>query len=133
MVFETGDASKNKGFGIAIGGGTGAGGIGGDVAVNNSGIIYTQGDGSHGVFAQSVGGGGGNAGYNMLTAGGEDGNIGITIGRTGGTGGSSGDVKITSDSIVLTQGDRSHGLFAQSISEYWLGRRTGWNIRQCCS
>ncbi|ASV83762.1 sperm-activating peptides family [Ochrobactrum quorumnocens] len=115
MVFETGDASKNKGFGIAIGGGTGAGGTGGDVAVNNSGIIYTQGDGSHGVFAQSVGGGGGNAGYNMLTAGGEDGNIGITIGRTGGTGGSSGDVKITSDSIVLTQGDRSHGLFAQSI------------------
>ena len=115
MVFETGDASKNKGFGIAIGGGTGIGGTGGDVSVDNSGVIYTQGEGSHGIFAQSVGGGGGNAGYNMLTTGGEDGNIGITIGRTGGTGGSAGDVRINSDSVVLTQGARSHGLFAQSI------------------
>ena len=115
LVFETGDASKNKGFGMAIGGGTGAGGTGGNVTVDNTGIVDTFGDDAHGIFAQSVGGGGGNAGYNVLSTGGEDGNIGITIGRVGGTGGSAGDVTVRSDSLIRTQGDRSHALFAQSI------------------
>ncbi|ELD9386533.1 autotransporter outer membrane beta-barrel domain-containing protein, partial [Salmonella enterica subsp. enterica serovar Benin] len=116
MIFETGDSSKNKGVGISVGGSTGNGGTGSDVTVNTSGTVHTQGDDSHGVFAQSVGGGGGNTGYNQLGAGGkEGGNIAITIGRRGGTGGSAGDVSITSHSMVQTQGSRSHGLFAQSV------------------
>ncbi|EJQ5250389.1 hypothetical protein NX289_005074, partial [Salmonella enterica] len=107
---------KNKGVGISVGGGTGNGGTGSDVTVNTSGMVDTQGDDSHGVFAQSVGGGGGNAGYQQLSAGGkEGGNIEITIGRRGGTGGSAGNVSITSRSTIQTQGSRSHGLFAQSI------------------
>ncbi|WP_217677245.1 autotransporter outer membrane beta-barrel domain-containing protein [Falsochrobactrum tianjinense] len=115
LVFEPGDVSQNRGFGMAIGGGTGAGGTGGNVTIDSMGNIDTQGDDAHGIFAQTVGGGGGNAGFNQLTVGGEDGNIGISIGRTGGIGGTAGDVFVKSDSQVRTQGARSHGLFAQSI------------------
>jgi hypothetical protein len=115
LIWEKGNSEQNRGFGLAIGGGTGDGGIGGDVTVNNTGRITTQGDDSHGIFAQSVGGGGGNAGYDRLTQKSHGGNIGITIGRTGGTGGSAGDVFAHSDGDVQTYGDRSHALFAQSI------------------
>ena len=115
LIFETGNADKNKGFGLAIGGGTGNGGSGGDVAVANTGDVDTHGDDAHGIFAQSVGGGGGNAGYTSLTNGGEGGNVAIQIGRTGGTGGTAGDVIASSDGDVVTRGARSHGLFAQSI------------------
>lgn len=115
MIYEAGNAEQNRGFGLAIGGGTGDGGSGGDVTVANTGFVSTQGDDSHGIFAQSVGGGGGNAVNNMLSQSGDGGNIGISIGRTGGTGGSAGDVFASSDGTVSTQGARSHGLFAQSI------------------
>ncbi|MZQ90904.1 hypothetical protein GVY41_17445 [Frigidibacter albus] len=114
-IFETGDAKNNKGFGLAIGGGTGTGGTGGDVSVRNTGDIDTVGAGSHGIFAQSVGGGGGNTSFNSIGQGGEGGNIGIVIGRTGGTGGSAGDIYASSDGNVITRGDGAHALFAQSI------------------
>ncbi|MCF3973213.1 autotransporter outer membrane beta-barrel domain-containing protein [Paracoccus salsus] len=115
LIFESGNAQQNKGFGLAIGGGTGDGGSGGDVGVANTGDVDTHGDDAHGVFAQSVGGGGGNAGYTSLTTGGEGGNVAIQIGRTGGIGGTAGDVLASSDGEVVTRGLRSHGLFAQSI------------------
>ena len=37
--------------------------------VNNSGSIYTEGERSHGIFAQSIGGGGGNAGIGFGLSG----------------------------------------------------------------
>ena len=114
-IVETGDAKNNKGFGLAIGGGTGNGGTGGDVTVRNTGNIDTVGADSYGIFAQSVGGGGGNTSFNSIGQGGEAGNIGIVIGRTGGIGGSAGDVHVSSDGNVITRGDRAHALFAQSI------------------
>ncbi|WP_157973462.1 autotransporter outer membrane beta-barrel domain-containing protein [Tropicimonas sp. IMCC34043] len=115
LIFEAGDAAQNKGVGLAIGGGTGDGGSSGTVTVENTGNIATEGDDSHGIFAQSVGGGGGNAGYTSLNQSGDGGNVGITIGRTGGTGGAGGNVSASSNGQVSTEGDRSHGLFAQSI------------------
>lgn len=55
---------------LSLGGRGGAGGLGGSVSVANHGNIATYGDGSHGVFAQSVGGGGGSGGN--LTAAPDD-------------------------------------------------------------
>ncbi len=115
LIFEAGQAERNRGFGLAIGGGTGAGGNGGKATLSNTGDVSTYGDDSHGLFAQSVGGGGGNAGYDSLTQSGEGGNVGITIGRVGGTGGTAGDVEVSSNGRVQTVGDRSHGVFGQSI------------------
>ena len=115
MIYEAGNAEDNKGFGLAIGGGTGNGGSGGTVHVEHTGDVTTTGEDSHGIFAQSVGGGGGNTAFNSITPGGTGGNVAITIGRTGGTGGTAGDVFARSTGRVATQGARSHGLFAQSI------------------
>ncbi|WP_108859959.1 autotransporter outer membrane beta-barrel domain-containing protein [Ruegeria sp. Alg231-54] len=115
MTYELASDATNKGFGLAIGGGTGEGGIGGSVDVRNTGDITTSGADSHGLFAQSVGGGGGNAGYNSASTSVDGGNVNIQIGRTGGTGGSGGDVYASSNGIVRTAGNRSYGFFAQSI------------------
>ncbi|MFD1200002.1 hypothetical protein ACFQ3K_17070 [Brucella gallinifaecis] len=115
LLSEQGEEASTKGISIAVGGGTGAGGASSDVAVQHSGAVDTQGADSHGIFAQSVGGGGGNAGSNSLKTGGNNGNATISIGRYGGTGGTAGDVRITSGGAIHTQGNRSHGLFAQSI------------------
>ncbi|WP_170430281.1 hypothetical protein [Ruegeria arenilitoris] len=115
MTYELASDATNKGFGLAIGGGTGEGGIGGSVDVRNTGNITTVGANSHGLFAQSVGGGGGNAGYNSASTSVDGGNVNIQIGRTGGTGGSGGDVYASSNGIISTAGNGSYGFFAQSI------------------
>jgi hypothetical protein len=115
MIHQSGKAEDTKGFGLAIGGGTGDGGTGGNVSLRNTGMVSTAGKDSFGIFAQSVGGGGGNASYNSVSTGAEGGSIGIQIGRIGGTGGSAGDVFASSNGIVQTQGERSHGVLAQSI------------------
>ncbi|MDA7965324.1 hypothetical protein [Ruegeria sp.] len=115
MTYELASDATNKGFGIAVGGSTGDGGIGGQVDVRNTGDITTVGAGSHGLFAQSVGGGGGNAGYNSASTSVDGGNVNIQIGRTGGTGGSGGDVYASSNGIISTAGNGSYGFFAQSI------------------
>ncbi|MBW7920843.1 MAG: autotransporter outer membrane beta-barrel domain-containing protein [Rubellimicrobium sp.] len=115
LIFELGEKGGNRGFGLAVGGAGGEGGTGGAVTVSHTGDILTHGQESWGIFAQSVGGGGGNASWDSLTQGGEGGNIGIVIGREGGTGGAAGDVSVTSNGQVVTIGDRSHGIFAQSI------------------
>ena len=47
---------------VALGGQTGNGGNGGNIAVTSSGAIHTGGAGSDGIFAQSIGAGGGSAG-----------------------------------------------------------------------
>ena len=85
------------------------------VDVIHEGRIETHGNNSYGVLAQSIGGGGGNVGLDVAYSKTDGGKIGITIGRTGGTGGSAGDVSLSSDGVVMTHGDRSYGLLAQSI------------------
>ncbi len=111
-----GDGGSSSGPLLSVGGDGESGGDGGVVNVNNTGIIKTSGDDAHGVFAQSVGGGGGNGGSSdSVSAFG-----GIALGGKGGAGGVGGVVDITFDNrtqtgVILTAGDRSRGIFAQSV------------------
>lgn len=104
-----GDAGSGGDGGESDGGDGGQGGAGGAVTVdatNASGWIYTKGDASLGIFAQSVGGYGGGAG---------DGNgIGVDGGDAG-AGGNGGAVQVTNAMHVQTAGDDSIGVLAQSV------------------
>ena len=120
-----GDAFYNIGAGvlkdarfamnIAIGGDTGAAGSGGAVTVDHVGNILTKGDLSYGMMAQSIGGGGGNAGTSMAVGILANSSVSIGLGRKGGEGGESGDVKVTADGHIQTLGEGSTAILAQSI------------------
>ena len=118
-IAKGGDKPENdnspKGVSLAVGGATGNGGSGGQVDVVQVGNVDTTGDNSYGIFAQSIGGGGGNAGFDMNMAMADGGDLGVKIGRKGGTGGHGGDVTLGFDSIIRTRGNTSHGALAQSI------------------
>ncbi|MFP4002645.1 MAG: hypothetical protein ACLFV8_02625 [Alphaproteobacteria bacterium] len=111
----SGDSAKSLGFGVAVGLQGGEGGFAGDVTVDADGLIMTGGDESHGIHAQSVGGGGGNGGGVLNVTLQENYSAKIGIGGTGGTGGVPGTVDVVSTARILTGGDGSHGIFAQSI------------------
>jgi len=71
---------------------------------------------SSAIFAQSVGGGGGNGGDSV--------SIGVaiasvSIGGRGGAGGYSDKVDIinSSDGNIITAGDRSYGIYARALAE----------------
>src|SRR5690606_31059934 len=55
---------------VGVGGSGGAGGSGNTVSLTNNGSVITRGTDAVGLFAQSVGGGGGSAGKGGATAGG---------------------------------------------------------------
>ena len=123
-----------------IGGTGGAAGDGGDVTVKFSGgSITTLGgqtpstdpnkdlDSSYGIFAQSVGGGGGHAGnatffglpssvpvagqpLTGITVG-----IGLGIDLAGGNAGNGGTVEVDASGNITTQGPNAVGIFAQSV------------------
>ncbi len=94
-------------------GDSGNGGAGGTLTSETlSGSVTTYGTLSHGIVAQSIGGGGGSGG-NSTAAG-----VGGTyaIGGSGGTGGNGGNITIDSDSLtVMTTGTGAMGLVAQSV------------------
>ena len=92
---------------VGIGGSGGSSGSGGDVTVANYGLIKTKGDDSHGIFAQSVGGGGGSSGLSFSSL--------VNIGGSGGNSGDGGDVTVDNYGLIKTKGDDSHGIFAQSV------------------
>ena len=122
---------------VRVGGDSGAGGDGGDVTVKmTGGSITTQGgtvqstdpneaiDSSFGIFAQSVGGGGGQAGNATFfgipasTSGGALGGvtlgIGLGIDLAGGNAGNGGAVDVTAEGAIATKGPNAVGVFAQS-------------------
>jgi hypothetical protein len=115
--------------GVAIGGSGGAGGAGGTVDVNLSSktvniggvdtevlpLITTSGDRSRGIFAQSVGGGGGSGGFAVQASAGAFFSASVAIGGSGGTGSQGGTVALDGDANVITTGDNSQGIFAQSV------------------
>ena len=104
-----------KAFNLAVGGGPGDGGEGRRVHVDHRGDVTTLGNVSTALFAQSVGGGGGSAGMDMITSPFSAGGVDIGLGRIGGTGGRAGDVSVISDGALSTSGDRSAGIRAQSV------------------
>ena len=119
-----GNATFNVGLGytpnakaakIALGGATGDGGNGGQVTVDHHGDITTTGKDAVGVLAQSIGGGGGNAGLDFVYTKTSAGSVALSIGRKGGTGGRGGAVELVSEGIITTQERSAYGLFAQSI------------------
>jgi hypothetical protein len=99
-----------------IGGIDDTNGNGSTVSVNldGSASIKTRGFGSHGIFAQSIGGGGGYGGTTPNTP------AFVTVDKTTGDGGKV-EIKLSEGSIVMTRGTKAHGVFAQS-----LGGGGGW-------
>src|SRR5690606_7139247 len=107
----------------------GNGGIGGDVSVAHGGDITTAGDDATALFAQSVGGGGGNAEADDSALGSfldavdiaadafsdPRRSVDIEIGRSGGTGGDGGQVAVESNGRLITSGERAVGIRAQSV------------------
>ena len=125
-AFTTGAA----GIGVSIGGFGDSGGAAGSVTVNSYGdssgasdspvpgvaTLETDGIQSNGILAQSIGGGGGNGGFSgaagvaLQGAGG-----GVTLGGFGAGGGDGEAVTVNSYNNILTKGDKSNGVLAQSI------------------
>ena len=111
-------------FNTALGGSGSRGGNGGAVSISNdqSGAlsnIHTSGDQSYGLFAQSIGGGGGSGGaahIDLASAPAALSNVtlGLTLGGSAGGGGNGSTVSV-SDAVVATNGVQSHGVLAQSI------------------
>ncbi|MBN9051534.1 MAG: hypothetical protein J0H78_18910 [Rhizobiales bacterium] len=100
---------------VALGGSGGGGGIGGAVTVETGGTISTSGDHANGIFAESLGGGGGNGGFAISAAVSNGVSTSLAIGGKGGDGGRSDAVAVSSTTDIATAGDRSNGIFAQSV------------------
>src|SRR4029077_2799860 len=106
---------------LAVGGQGRGGGSGGAVTVTNGtgGKILTQGVAAFGIFAQSVGGGGGE-GSLAGTVDGSLQSLGVGIGGNGGYGGDGGVVTVTTGdgangSTITTTGKHGIAIFAQSV------------------
>lgn len=103
---------------VTLGGKGGSGGQAGNVNVNTSNSIQTQGHLSAGILAQSLGGDGGRARGAVTADIGQLGNVAVTIGGSGGDGGLAGTVDVITalaDSTIETSGFLSHGILAQSV------------------
>ncbi|MEI9895018.1 MAG: hypothetical protein WDN28_14290 [Chthoniobacter sp.] len=101
---------------VGVGGGTGSTGDGGAVNITINGSIDTFGNAATGIFAQSVGGGGGAAGdvdrglKNYLNIG-----TGLAFGQGSGSGGDGGAVTVNSNANITTRGTGADGILAQSV------------------
>ncbi len=114
-----GDGSQGVAFSVTAGGFGSKGGTGGAVTVSSSDTIQTNGDRAMGIFAQSVGGGGGAAGdvEAGLVSAFEDLTLGTDVVGDGksGDGGDGGTVTVTADGDISTTSTLAHAIFAQSI------------------
>ncbi|WP_051439512.1 autotransporter outer membrane beta-barrel domain-containing protein [Bordetella petrii] len=111
-------------LGLVLGGSGGDGGNGGAVNVQGTYSIATAGAFSHGIAAQSIGGGGGMAGVNdpigVLDFTYEEGEPGVGVRASlgsldDGVGGDGGVVDVSVNGAIQTAGDGSHALVAQSV------------------
>src|SRR5581483_9866617 len=129
----TGGTATTGTVALAVGGAANASGIGGTVGVTDSASLQTAGAQSDGIDAQSIGGGGGNAaavvdGTAQLAAGQTPSTYDLSI-AVGGAGGQNagGSVTVThSGGTILTMGDGSAAIFAQSVGG---GGGTGGSAR----
>jgi len=106
----------------AIGGAGGDGAASGNVFASNQKLIMTSGAAAHGIFAQSVSGGGGNGGdssADTLAIGkGTSLDITVALGGSGGAAGEAGNVAAdnAAGALVWTAGDSANGILAQSVA-----------------
>jgi hypothetical protein len=118
------NATKANTFTLSLGASGGTGGHGGTVVLGfapgqsvsaanytPNGKIQTSGALSHGILAQSIGGGGGNA---AASPGNASATANLYLGASGGSGGNGGSVQVFANDIT-TSGFSSHGIVAQSI------------------
>ncbi len=100
-----------------MGGAGGTASRGGAVDLFSGASVYTMGDYSHALFAQSVGGGGGDGGFSIgASFSDSSGAVSASVGGYGGKGGDGGNVTLTSTGTTIsTTGDHSDGILAQSI------------------
>ena len=108
--------SSSTNISVSIGGSGGTASHGGTVDVTSSGAITTTGDDAIGAFIQSIGGGGGSGGMALSgsMSGNQSRNADLSIGGNGGAGGDGGAVTANFTESVSTEGDRAHGIHAQS-------------------
>jgi len=93
----------------------------------NSEQIYTSGEHSQGIFAQSIGGGGGNGGFSVSTSGAsgdEAKSVSVAVGGQGGTAGNAAKVSVTDTASITTLG---HRLLGDSSRRASAGRRQ-WRV-----
>jgi hypothetical protein len=100
---------------VGLGGGGTGGGDGSAVDVNNNAAITTHGTGSYGILAQSVGGGGGDGGTAVAGSVSAGLSVGVSVGGSGDAGGKGGTVDVDNYGDIVTNGDTSYGIVAQSI------------------
>ncbi|MFG1297110.1 autotransporter outer membrane beta-barrel domain-containing protein [Xanthobacter variabilis] len=110
------DGKVSASLSIGLGALGGSGGTGGDVYAGNgtTGTIATSGNNSRGMLVQSIGGGGGTAGGGGGTAAGTVG-VSIGLGAQGSDGGSGGRLQVWNAGSIVTSGDWSDGILAQSV------------------
>ncbi|MBC7047301.1 hypothetical protein G6O52_25580, partial [Salmonella enterica subsp. enterica serovar Heidelberg] len=117
-----GDGGTTGGVLLTIGGKGASGGNAGLVTVNHSGNIGTGGNDSNGIFAQSIGGGGGNGGLGAALTPGPasltlSNEIALIVGLTGGgTGGTGGAVTVNQTGDITVLGAGSQAIVAESIN-----------------
>jgi hypothetical protein len=131
----TGRAVFSINVSATLGGSGGGGGSGGETEVYVGGTVNgadangsapvrlrTNGDYADAIFAQSVGGGGGNAGFGSSATdavGGTTGTLGInaSVGADGGAGSNGGKVGVTiyPEATITTYGSSAYGVLAQSV------------------
>ncbi len=99
-----------------VGGSGAVAGNGDAVTITNTGSLISWGANSPVVFAQSIGGGGGDSG-GYLASGKGNFSVNSSVGGLGGGGGNGGAVTVTnsSNSIIETHGVGSIGILAQSV------------------
>jgi uncharacterized protein with beta-barrel porin domain len=102
-------------LGNQVGGNGGKGGDGGNVTVISTGTITTTGDNSVSVLAQSIGGGGGNAGLSLSAATADGGNFNVGGGNVGNAGSKGTVIVQISGGMLQTGGALAYGMLAQSI------------------
>ncbi|MCB8875685.1 autotransporter outer membrane beta-barrel domain-containing protein [Acidisoma silvae] len=117
------DSGLTVALNFAVGGSGGDGGSGGAVTVTNSGTIQTTSLNSTGIFAQSIGGGGGTAegvgstGSASKASSDVSLDLNVTVGGSGGLGGNGGTVTVenAASGVIDTAENGSSGIVAQSI------------------
>lgn len=107
----------NRSFSVVVGGRGGNVNVAEAVTVNAAGAITTRGRESHGIFSQSIGGGGGTGGATgtFSASGDESRNYQVSIGGGGGIGNSGAGVTINNDAVISALGSGSSGIVAQSL------------------
>lgn len=105
---------SGKSLTVGLGGKGGDGSDGGTVSVTRSAAIETSGHNAVGIFAQSIGGGGGSGHY--VGEGDAMGLLTLSMGGSGGSnGGSGGTASVTNSGAITTKGPLGHAILAQSV------------------